>query len=92
MEEYFDIYDAQGNRTELRYYGHNEESYNAYYTYNENGTLNLYFHTQFSTTSPDIYYAVRLSGGFHDQPVLYYSNDPVFEITGLPFNTYTVQY
>lgn len=60
-------------------------------TYNENGTINLYFITDFTTSHPDVYYAVILKNPY-SPATTYVTTSRFLEIANIPNTTYTVEY
>ena len=55
-------------------------------TYNDDGTINMYFVTNFETTDEELYYQVRVGDK------RYISREKILEITSLQDKTYSIEY
>ncbi len=55
-------------------------------TYNDDGTINIYIQTQFTSVSDEVYYKISLGN------IVYTSREPIARIEGIPDTNYPLQY
>ena len=71
---------------DVEYHFESQNPGNMGVTYNEDGTVNLYITTDFTSSSEDIYYQITLDG------IRYTFREPVARIENIPDESYAVTY
>ncbi len=61
-------------------------------TYNEDGTINIYFDTNFACEDKETFYEISVKGGNSDMEFLFHGTEDILVVENLPFDNYYITY